>query len=298
MNTVSFVEQEVDTHGGRRLVLVRHGGKDLPVIVMVHGYGQSGWATWEQVAQRLASCMPNTVIVVERLGRNCEDEPKNIGRMTVGEQVDDLGNIVSALGERGIIGSNQRISWVTHSLGDLLARTLILRDPRKAENIVSIAPVPITPLAICLNPVFWVGGLIAVPAVLWSVLTGRGVHYPRWVVRWLFVGDRATLADFENFFGEQEGDSGWIFLQVLLFYGWGQSELQQARRNGWRGYSVVVRCRWDRIMSSWAMRRMVDTRHAERLANLRTAHCWWVERDDRKCIALADLIHSHINPVR
>lgn len=294
MTAVSFVEKEFETPGGKRQVLVRQGRHELPAIVMVHGYCQSGWVTWEQVAQRLAKGVENTIVVVERLGRNYGDAPNNLGRMTVGEQVEDLAHIIAALHENGTIRGGQHISWVTHSLGDLLARKLILRDHRNAENIVSVAPVPITPLAIFLNPVFWVGGFLALPTVLWAVLTGNGAVYPRWATRWLFCSNRVTQADFENFIVDEETDSGWIFLQVLLFYGWGRSELQQARLNGWGGTSVVIRCRWDHIVSSWAMNRMVRTHHADRLASLRTAHCWWADRDDRKCIALADLIRAHI----
>jgi pimeloyl-ACP methyl ester carboxylesterase len=259
--------------------------------VLVHGYLQGGWSTWEGVAQRLAGMTEKTIVVVNRIGHEGGTRPKKLGRMTVGEQSNDLSDIAESLRSCGVIGEDQVIDWVGHSLGGLLAEMQIERDPRNAGYYVGVAPVQPTPLAIFTNPIFWIGGVAGLWGVVRSVLTGEGVRYWRWMSKWLFTGTQVTNGQFEAFRGDEQPDSGWIFLQCLLFFGWGAgTTLTRARRNGWRGKATVIHFSHDHILPTWGMKRMRTIGHADQLHMLNSAHCWWTHDAERKYPEIATMI--------
>lgn len=246
------------------------GDDRLPVIMLIHGYCQSGQETWGNLIPELRRFFENSLIVLERLpvGRP--------GRSSVWEQTYEMKALYEELRRQAYVGQMQEVLWVGHSLGALIAFQLCAFYALKTRGLVRMAP-PAWGWTILLNPLFWLsGGLAGLIPAQWAWLTGTPVRYPRATVHGLFAGKHCSRAAIARYQTTLQPDAGRIFPEVLLTYFGGHS-LAKARRRGFSGRSVVVGCTQDRITPRWATR-LLAWSSGSQLRWIREGHCWWVQQ--------------------
>lgn len=245
------------------------GDDYLPVLVFIHGYCQTGQETWGETIEGLrAAGITNTCLIIER------KHGEHAGRLTLGEQVQNLRDFLHYLmQERQLL--DRKVIWVGHSLGALLAQEMAATWRLLTAGLITLAPVPNTGWRIFCNWRFWWhGGFISLPNVIWSVLTGHSVHFPRQMIRGLFTGYNCPQERFERFMQVQRPDSAWIFIQCLLAY-WISYYTADALRRIPRERKLVVGFRQDNLLSPGSIATL--SRHTKTpMVMVDSTHCWWL----------------------
>jgi pimeloyl-ACP methyl ester carboxylesterase len=247
-------------------------------MIIVAGYCQSvvGLATW--LHHKALARVPNTVIAIERQGIGTNARLTNLGRHGMKRQLADMVAIIEALKAETILLPEQEIIWIGHSLGAHLSVELTMLYP--TSRILLLSPIPVVPLALLLNPLIWIAGGVALPMVVWSILTGYGGACPRWTKWLLFSGWRSTAEEFKKYCTTLHLDAGAIFLQVLLGYGWLYGKgLWRLRKLAKQGRIVTVGCIQDWIMPVWGTWLTAKLLSCPVLW-LKRAHCFWVHDPD------------------
>ncbi len=281
MGGMGFNTHELNTSVGVRLVHARLGDKTSPALVLVHGYQQRGWSTWCTTINRTELHeLPNTIVVVERNGIGTAWRPPGLGSQPLEEQIQDLVAIMESLYWDGILDEHQKVSLVGHSLGALLCRQLLLLHAViNPLHLVEIAPVPDFPLFALTQPKMWVGATPELLGVLNALTSGEGMHYTGWPVRYLFTGTGCPCDLAEDYERLMANDSARLFPELVLFYGWGESEIARVRREGWAGTRHIVSCLQDTIFSLRLHERMMCQERSATVNHhcIDEAHCWWVQ---------------------
>lgn len=252
MNSKIGERHVIHTAVGPRVCYVRQGNPALPAIIILAGYCQTVVLIAIWLMQHLFGKTQHTVIAVQRMGIETE-RPTDFGRWGFTEQLADLIAIFTTLRTNGFVGKDQEVLWIGHSLGAHLAAKMCELYSR--SRLLLWAPIPLIPFALLFNLCIWFGGLVALPSVAWSWITGKGGACPDWTKRWLFAGHRATREEFKAYTATLQLDAGAIFFQVLLGYGWlYRPNLKLLRKLIKGGKVVMVSCRYDWIMPCWATR--------------------------------------------
>lgn len=251
-------------------VLSSDGDVNLPLMGFIRGYCQSGQETWsETVAALRRTGVQNQFLIIER------KQGDRAGRVTVGAQLQEMRDYIHLLRERKII--NRKVIWIGHSFGGAIADDLYCTYPRNTAGVIALAPAPTTTgWWIFINPSFWLrGGLISLPAVIWSVITGQSVRYPARMVRGLFAGKACPEKRFQAFLRTQQPDSAWLFPQVLFAYFLARSTILRLRPLGRVGRRLVIGFKQDALMLP-AAQRWFAKRTTTKLVWANCSHCWWL----------------------
>jgi pimeloyl-ACP methyl ester carboxylesterase len=139
-----FAIRQVTTNGAT--IHVRSGGAGPAVVVLLHGYGETG-DVWASLAADLAR--DHTVVVPDLRGLGLSSKPA--GGFDKKTQAEDVEGVLVALG----LG---RVDVVAHDIGNMVAFQFAARHPERLRRLVLIdAPVPgVGPWEeILKNPLLW-----------------------------------------------------------------------------------------------------------------------------------------------
>lgn len=247
------------------------GDNRLPMIVCIHGYCQGAGETWTATIQAMREQgVRNTILLIDRVhGEYC-------GRMSLEDQLQELRNYVQRLCEHNTIGS--RVIWLGHSLGGLLAQDLAATFTSRTAGVIAIAPAPLNGWWVLSSWRFWLyGGLLALPATLYSIWTGRGVRFSRPTVRGLFMAEYGDRVELERFYYFQRPDSAWMFLNFLLWYWAPADTIRRLRLLAEEVRCAVIGCTDDNIIPALSLRHMAYITKSS-LQVVPAPHCWWLDK--------------------
>ncbi len=116
---------------GERVRIVEAGPTDGPAVLLVHGWGCSAFA-WRHVLPALAEAGHHAVALDLR-GHGLSDKPEEAGAYTTASLTAHVEAVREALGfaRHAVIG---------HSMGAVLARELMFRDPRRLTHALFVSP--------------------------------------------------------------------------------------------------------------------------------------------------------------
>ena len=246
------------------------GDDSLPTLVLIPGYCQSGEETWGNTVYQLRQLgLNNPIVVINRY------HGELAGRQTPNEQLEVLRHYISWLCTHVLVG--RRLIWGGHSFGGYLADALSLLFPQQTEGVITINQVSTTGWWIFFCWSFWRhGGLISLPAVLWSLLTGRSVRFPEAMVTSLFTNVYSEPERLERFKRSQQPDSAWLFVQMLFFYWMPEQMLEHLMYLGRSGRKVIIHTSGDRLISRASLQ-WLAWRTETPLRVTTGPHCWWLD---------------------
>lgn len=222
------------------------------VRLYVPGFNQETDVLRQWAVKNRATPMVADPIVVRDRRRG-----KTIGGMAnaVYDEVVDYINLNPAV---------RTVTLVGHSLGALYARTALMRLHRNYKNVTfhleEVCP-PAFAYGTLMHSTFWFpAGLYAVLALLWSFLIFpfsfipgfehiRGMKAQQFTMSHLFYNGTLTEERMERIHKRAPRDSGLTFVQLAFFYPLFArlSEVERARRAGWKGNHTITYAEFDRV---------------------------------------------------
>lgn len=241
----------------------------LPVIVLIHGYCQTGAETWHDTIEALRRLrVQNQIVLIERVPGD------RAGRQTIAEQMQAMRDYMQNMFNTVLQG--RQVIWVGHSFGGAIADDLAETFPRATRGVITLAQTSTSGFWILFHLGFWLhGGIISLPAVLKSIATGRSVRFPRGMARGLFAGGYCSESRFAEFYAQQRPDSAWLFVQFLFTYWLTATTLRRLRKLGKHDRKIIFGFRSDALISSWSLR-WLAWRTNSRLLWVNAPHCWWL----------------------